>query len=242
MIPFDCPSARLLEEQSAWLASARSRLFRRVQIAGRRRVLDLGCGPGAVTAELVRRARGKVVALDRSLATLRENPGPLIGAYRVCGEAARLPLAPESFDLVFCQFALLWMDMARAVWEIHRVLRPDGVLVALEPDYGGLIEHPPELATRALWLKALARAGADPCAGRKLPCVLAAAGFEVRTDLLDRLPPPSPVRFELLRELPLTEKERRILRQAEAADAACPEGQRVVHLPMFLVTATKSSR
>ena len=69
--------------------------------------------------------------------------------------------------------------------------------------------------------------------------LLAAAGFEVRVDLLDRLTPPSSARFDLLRDLPLDENERRALGQIERADAACEDPGRVVHLPIFLITATK---
>ena len=56
--------------------------------------------------------------------------------------AERLPFADGAFDLVFCQFALLWLDAAAAVGEVRRVLSPGGVLAAIEPDYGGMIEHP----------------------------------------------------------------------------------------------------
>jgi SAM-dependent methyltransferase len=155
----------------------------------------------------------------------------------VRGKAEQLPLADGLFDLVFCQFALLWLDVAAAVREIRRVLSPGGVLVALEPDYGGLIEHPPEIATRDLWLAALARAGADPCVGRKLPAILAAAGFDVRVDLLDRLTPPSSLRFDLLDGLPLNDEERAALRKARHCDASLDDASRVAHLPMFLILA-----
>ena len=54
------PSKTLLEAQAEWLAPARARLLRRVGIARRRRILDLGAGYGAVTGELVRRGGGFV--------------------------------------------------------------------------------------------------------------------------------------------------------------------------------------
>ncbi len=62
--------------------------------------------------------------------------------------------------------------LASAIKEIYRVLQPKGMLVAIEPDYGGMIEYPPEIATGDLWIAALSRAGADPCIGRKLPSIL----------------------------------------------------------------------
>jgi len=238
----DLPSRNLLERQAAWLAPARARLLRRANVARRRRVLDLACAGGAVTEELVRRSGGGVVALDRDQNAFAAHPRQFRGATVICGDAERLPFADGTFDLVFCQFALMWLDVSAALREIGRVLAPGGALVALEPDYGGMIEHPPEIAVGALWLAALERAGADPCVGRKLPALLAAAGFEVRVDLLDRLEPPSPLRFDLLSELPLTEAERAALDRARRADASLEGVPRVAHLPMFLVTAEVSMR
>lgn len=151
----------------------------------------------------------------------------------------RLPFADGAFDLVFSQFTLLWLDAQAAVAEVYRVLGQGGVLVALEPDYGGLIEFPPAIATRPIWIDALVRAGADPETGRKLPGLLAAAGFKVQVDLLDQLAPPSPQRFAYLRGLPLSREEQGLLDRIQTADAALSEAARVVHLPTFLVTARK---
>jgi SAM-dependent methyltransferase len=231
------PSWALLEQQAAWLAPARTRLLRRAGIARRRSILDLGCGRGAVTAELVRRGGGRVVALDCNPEAFDGSAPRFAGATAICASAEQLPLADGAFDLVFCQFALLWLDVPAAVGEIRRVLAPGGALAALEPDYGGMIEYPPEIATRDLWLAGLGRAGADPCVGRKLPGILAAAGFAVHVDLLGRLLPPSRVRFDLLGGLPLSDEENARRRQAEQADAGLDDSLRVVHLPMFSILA-----
>ena len=236
---YSLPSHRQLIEQSDWLAPARARLLRRVQIAHCRSVLALGCGWQAVTPELARRSSGTVVVAadaDRRVFFGRTSePRPF---QTVCCDAARLPFRSGSFDLVFCQFALLWFQADEAVGEIRRVLGPGGTLVALEPDYGGLIEFPDEIATAHLWQSALRRAGADPRIGRRLPGMLAPRGFEVRVDLLDRLVLPSSLRFDLLRGLPLTENEAAELDAIAAADSECDNARRVVHLPIFLVTAT----
>jgi len=242
MVPiayFDLPSRELAQQQAGWLAPARARLLRRVHVARRRRVLDLGCGHGLVSGELARRSGGPVVAVDRNRQALAEDCRPFGGAARICADATRLPFPAGRFDLVFCQFVFLWLDALAAAREVHRVLQPGGVLVAIEPDYAGMIEHPAEIATRRLWLSVLAREGGDPEVGRKLPGLLSAGGFQVRVDLLDRLTPPSAARFDLLGELPLTNEERQSLDRLRAADAACDDNRRVVHLPMFLVTAVK---
>ncbi|MFP4344023.1 MAG: class I SAM-dependent methyltransferase [Anaerolineales bacterium] len=235
------PPAALLTAQAAWLAPAREYLLRRVGIDQRARVLDLGAGRGAVIPELLERAGGQVLALDLDLPALREIAPEAVG---VGGDARALPLASASLDLVFSQLTLLWVrPLAAVLDEVARVLRPGGALVALEPDYGGLMEYPPEVATRSVWMAALSRAGADPRVGRKLPGALERRRFDARVEFQNRLVPPRPARFELLRGLPLTAEERTALQQAEEA-AEKIEGRWgvVAHLPFFFVTAIKGRR
>jgi SAM-dependent methyltransferase len=241
MDDYDLPSAQLLQQQAQWMAPARARVFRRVGIARRRKVLDLACGFGAVTEELARRCGGQVVALDLRKKVLATDAESFAGADRICGDALRLPFADGVFDLVFCQFTFLWIDAKAAIKEIRRVMQPQGALVAIEPDYGGMIEYPPEISTRELWIAALDRAGADPFIGRKLPGLLQCPGWSVEVNLLERLMPPSPGRFTLLRELPLTEEEKTAFTKIESADAALSEATRVVHLPIFIITVEKAS-
>jgi SAM-dependent methyltransferase len=235
MNQYDLPSAKHLRQQAEWLAPARARALRRAGIGQRRKVLDLACGFGAVTDELLRRSDGEVVALDCLQNALASDPQSFAGASRICGDVLRLPFADSSFDLVFCQFTMLWINACSAIKEIHRVLQPRGVLVAIEPDYGGMMEYPSEIAAGALWLNALTRAGADPCIGRKLPGILRQTGWKIEVDLLDRLMPPSPIRFALLEELLLTYEEKTTLSRIKAADATMAESAKVVHLPMFII-------
>mgnify|MGYP001335361412 FL=1 len=234
----DLPSMRLIRDQAAWLAPARSWLLKQANASQRRSLLDLGCGFGVISQELVKLSRGRVVALDHSLPALLAAPSALRKSPPACADAARLPFSDASFDLVFCQLALLWMPLEATLAEVRRVLQPGGALVAIEPDYGGMIEHPPELATRDLWVDALRRAGADPLVGRKLPGLLAGHGFEVQVELMSKLTAPVPQRFDLLRGLPLTGYERKqvdaLKHRAGKMDAPW---QQVVHLPFMLVTA-----
>ncbi len=233
------PSAALLTHQATWLAPARARLLRRIHIARRERVLEIGAGRGAITAELARRAGGTVIALDREVVALKEIQAE--GAHLVGGDAQRLPFPAAHFDLIFSQLTTLWIDnVAAAVREVWRVLMGDGVWIALAPDYGGMIEYPPEIAARELWITGLRRAGADPQVGRKLPGLCAEQGFEVRVDLFEALRPPAPERFDLLRGLPLTPDERAALDHiVSQAQALTGPWSQVGHLPFFLITATK---
>jgi SAM-dependent methyltransferase len=235
------PEPDLLREQAAWLAPARGRLFRQVHIARRTRVLDLGAGSGAVTPALVRRSSGRVVALDRDVGALQVVARDVDGAAPVGGDARRLPFRSASFDLVFAQLAFLWIaPLDTALDEVNRVLASGGALVALEPDYGGMIEHPREVATQWIWEAALDRAGADPQVARKLPGRLAARGFTVRVMLFSALFAADPARFELLRGLPITGEERTALDGVvEAATVRRQPWGQVAHLPFFLIVAEK---
>lgn len=220
-----------------------------MRIAARRRVLDVACGPGAVTGELAVRgaAGGIVVALDRhrdALARLADavrgpnGVGPTCARVRpVRAAAQQLPFRNKSFDLAFCQFALMWLDTSAVAAELARILTPGGAVAAIEPDYGGMIEHPPEIATRDIWLSGLTRAGADPEIGRKLPALFSAAGFRVHVELLDRLVPPATARFQMLRGLPLTSGELHRLAAIEERAAMHDPQAMVAHLPLFLMTA-----
>jgi len=243
---YSLPSEAMLARQAEWLEPFRAAVLRRAAIAQRNWVLDLGSGPGLMSPELLRRSGGRVVALDRNPKVL----GQLAARYRaeasrqpvqpICADAARLPFADRSFDLVFSQWALLWMSLEPVLREVDRVLAPGGVLAALEPDYGGMIEYPPEIASAPLWQAGLRRAGADPEVGRKLPPLLTQLGLQVEVMLLDRLRPADPARWQMLRELPLTPDEQAHLAAAMHAETRLPPQTPIVHLPIFGILAKKT--
>lgn len=236
----DLPPLELIQAQAEWLAPARAWLFQRVDLARRRAVLDLGCGYGVVTQELVLPGR-RVVALDHNGAALGSSLlGPAAGP--TCADGTRLPFADGSFDLVFSQLALLWMPLEATVAEVRRVLQPGGVLVAIEPDYGGMIEYPPKVATRDLWIASLQRAGADPYVGRKLPGLLAHHGFAVSVELMSTVTPPAAERFDLLRDLSLSDAERKALQDAQRrAGGLSGPWEQIAHLPFMLISASLPS-
>jgi SAM-dependent methyltransferase len=103
------------------------------------RVLDVGCGPGALTAELARRlGAANVAAVDPSPEFVAEcrhrNPG--VDVREASAEA--LPFPDESFDAALAQLVLHFVrDPDTAVAEVRRVLRPGGVAGACVWDFGG---------------------------------------------------------------------------------------------------------
>lgn len=92
------------------------------------RFLDAGCGTGYAQADLQARfPEAHAVALDLSPAMLQHVTSP---CCRIAGDLEHLPLADASLDLYWSSLAVQWCDLAAALREAHRVLRPAG-LVAL---------------------------------------------------------------------------------------------------------------
>jgi SAM-dependent methyltransferase len=170
---------KVYRRQAKWFAGERSRLLRKVEIAGKSRVLDLGCGCGETLTELGRRAAGPVIGVDHDIQILRLSSGT-----RTCARAEALPFADGCFDLVFTQMFFMWARPEIVLPEIGRVLAPGGQLIACaEPDYGGALDHPPGSAGLAALAEQLRTEGADVEIARKLGSEMQRAGFEVSCGL-----------------------------------------------------------
>jgi SAM-dependent methyltransferase len=92
-----------------------------------RRVLDLGAGTGKATAALVA-AGHDVVAVEPSTRMLAQLRAALPGVEAHEGSAEATGLPDASVDAVVVAQAWHWVDPARAVPEVARVLRPGGTL------------------------------------------------------------------------------------------------------------------
>jgi SAM-dependent methyltransferase len=103
------------------------------------RVLDVGCGPGALTAELVGRlGPGAVSAVDPSepfVAAVRErHPG--VSVQRAAAE--ELPFEDRAFDAALAQLVVHFMaDPVAGIREMARVTHTDGVVAACVWDHTG---------------------------------------------------------------------------------------------------------
>jgi SAM-dependent methyltransferase len=173
--------------QAEWTQPTRTWLYRQTRLGRARDVIEVGCGTGVITGEIVRLTRARVFGLDidpgRLSVARREEGGP---AY-VQGDAHALPFVDGSFDVAVCHYLLLWVrEPATVVREMARVVRAGGaVLACAEPDYGGRLDHPPELVgIGRLQAEGLRRQGADPEVGRRLSELFCAAGLQVHFGLM----------------------------------------------------------
>ena len=138
---FECAAASY-DEAAVLAREVGSRLLERLDLIRMTPdiILDVGCGTGITTIELLKRYRkARVLGLDLALkmlsityqrASWRRKP------HCICGDAAALPLASASCDMIFSNLAILWCDLDSVLQEFQRVLKPGGVLLfsTLGPD------------------------------------------------------------------------------------------------------------
>jgi SAM-dependent methyltransferase len=103
------------------------------------RALDVGCGPGALTAELVRRlGAGAVTAADPSRSFTAAVAERLPGVDVQLAAAERLPFGDGAFDVTLAQLVVHFMaDPVAGLAEMGRVTRPGGVVAACVWDHAG---------------------------------------------------------------------------------------------------------
>src|SRR3954469_19417205 len=108
-------------------------------VAAGQRVIDVGCGPGALTAELVARVGAdSVAAIDPSEPFVEAARARNPGADVRLGSAEQLPFPDDTFAAALAQLVVQFMDdPAAGVGEMARVTRPGGAVVACVWDHGG---------------------------------------------------------------------------------------------------------
>jgi SAM-dependent methyltransferase len=103
------------------------------------RALDVGCGPGALTARLVERVgAADVAAVDPSASFVVATRNRCPGADVRQGVAEELPFGDGERDVALAQLVVHFMaDPVRGLAEMGRVTRPGGVVAATVWDFGG---------------------------------------------------------------------------------------------------------
>jgi SAM-dependent methyltransferase len=174
--------ARRLNKQAASFLEHDSPLLRRFGLSKGMRVLDIGCGSGAVTCEIARIVfPGQVIGIDRDNSLVqqaRENVDSNgTNVQFVTDDIVDPNLIIASFDFVYCRF-VLWAipDRELALRNMIRLTRANGVVCAQEPDVNGTIHWPQASAHKRYWDGRIKyhqdrQDGIDPALGRKLPAL-----------------------------------------------------------------------
>ncbi len=147
-------------------------------------VLDVGCGPGTITADLAERVSpGRAVGIDRSPEVIGQAHAQHRGDHLEfrTADLMALPFEDDAFDVVHAHQVLQHVaDPVGALVEMRRVCRPGGIVAVRDSDYGAFSWAPPDTRLDR-WLelyRTIARRnGGEPDAGRQLLGWLHAAGF-----------------------------------------------------------------
>jgi SAM-dependent methyltransferase len=109
------------------------------RLADSDRVLDVGCGPGALARELVGRSGSALVcAVDPSEAFVTAARDRLPGVRVERGVVESLPFEDRSFDAALAQLVVHFMvDPVAGLREMRRVTKPNGVVAACVWDHAG---------------------------------------------------------------------------------------------------------
>ena len=170
-----------------WRTAANSAAYLLDSLKPHMRILDIGCGPGTITADLAELVpHGHVTGVDRAAGVLEQ--ARATAAARGLGnvdftvaDVHALEYPDDTFCVVHAHQVLQHVgDPVRALREMHRVTRPGGYIAVRDADYAAMTWYP---ASEGLddWLdlyRRVARAnGGEPDAGRRLKSWALSAGI-----------------------------------------------------------------
>ncbi|MEK7474369.1 MAG: class I SAM-dependent methyltransferase [Candidatus Coatesbacteria bacterium] len=163
---------RYLDELAGRLASARRMLRLLELVVAPGRLVDVGCGPGALLAAAAPRWRATGVELSRwSTAEARRRGGEVVE-----GTLAGAAFPDASIDAVTMLDVVEHLPDPREVLaEVRRILRPGGAVLVLTPDVGAFMAR-----AMGAWWWGLRPAHLYYFSARTLRALLDQEGFEVR--------------------------------------------------------------
>lgn len=148
-------------------------------------VLDMGSGPGTITAGIASRVK-QVIGLDLSAEMVASaqrhvaRQGITNAAFRI-GSAYDLPWEDNRFDVVYAHQLLQHLaDPVGALREAGRVMKPGGLLAVRDADYGTMVHGPEDPwlhRWRRLYHQVTRANGGEADAGRFLLSWVMKAGF-----------------------------------------------------------------
>lgn len=170
-----------------WRTAENSAQFLLTELGEDAVVLDVGCGPGNITADLAARVpAGTVTGIDQSADVVsrasRDYPRerhPNLDF--TVADVFALAYEDEAFDVVYVHQVLQHLsDPVGALREMRRVLKAGGILAARDADYGGFVWFPGDPVLDQwmdLYHRVTAHNGAQADGGRYLKGWARAAGF-----------------------------------------------------------------
>lgn len=170
-----------------WRTVANSAAFLLPYLAPDTKLLDVGCGPGTISAELsLSTPQGSVTAIDLSsdvieLAKREHSAADYPNLNFDTGDVYALNYPDNSFDIVYTHQVLQHLGKPiEALLEMKRVLRPGGIIAVRDADYG-VFSWSPALAEFDAWMaiyqEVTRRNGATANGGRALKGWVSKAGF-----------------------------------------------------------------
>ncbi|MEU8278080.1 methyltransferase domain-containing protein [Microbispora bryophytorum] len=170
-----------------WRTAANSAAYLLGELKPHMRILDVGCGPGTITADLAGLVpQGEVIGLDSEPGILerarREAQARGLGNVSfTTGDVNALGYPDASFCVVHAHQVLQHVgDPVGALREMRRVTKPGGIVAVRDSDYAGFVWYP-QIPALDDWLdlyRRVARAnGGEPDAGRRLRAWAREAGF-----------------------------------------------------------------
>ena len=152
------------------------------------RLLDIGVGPGTITADLAGRlTAGTVLGIDNApaaVAATEQLAGDrgLTNLTVTVGDVYDVDLPDDQFDVVHAHQVLQHLnDPVAALREMRRVCAPEGIVAVRDADYSAMTwfpDHPGLTRWLQLYLQVARRNGGEPDAGRRLRSWALEAGFE----------------------------------------------------------------
>lgn len=179
--------AQRLESQAASLAPIISRELKIMNLTPSMKVLDAGCGTGAVTRKIAQLVSdGEAVGIDID-AEFLETAKKLAEAENIKniqfekGNIDKLLYENDFFDVTYCRLVLMHVyDPVKTVSELARVTKSGGLVAVSDNDDGIVISYPHSPKFHHIWSKFGQRSresGENRYIGRELYSILSQAGL-----------------------------------------------------------------
>ena len=171
-----------------WRTAANSAAYLLDSLLPDMKILDVGCGPGTITADLATLVpNGHVTGLEYAPEVLDQarNMAAQRGLKNidfVVGDVNNLNFPDASFDVVHAHQVLVHVgDPVQALREMRRVTKPGGIVAARDSDFAAMTWYPESkgMSDWAMLHQRVVRSnGAEPNAGRRLHAWAREAGLD----------------------------------------------------------------